>query len=1619
MYSGMKIKWLLAVGAFAFSITAFAGTQVETFEDGVLSGVWLYGNPFGGSQPGSFVIEDGRGIFRKTGDTAGITEYIAMGLAGQDNRIPPPWTVEYTLPDATQLVSNGGYFFHRFWKPGEPVMDWVTLSNVNGNIVVGMPGSAALHSIAAATTTSLKVKFEVETSGLTVYIAANGGAYSAGESVAWQSPVATDTIVGINFAALDHFGPTVLGPFEIAIDDLTISGPSIPDTPDPTDHPRWNPAVPDIGATNLVPNGSFESGAAGWSSIGKQTAWGGDLTSLFGEVVTGDAYDGAHSLKIELGPGKTPITHFDGWPMARVVQNAPLATNIGWLQAEFGAHYTLSAYMRADRAGVPALMTFRFGTDPSTHAWPSARNKSVTLTEEWTRYSFTVTAEEADLFVSLGPNLSSPDAEATVWIDAIQVERAAAPSDFTAREPVELMIDTAYLGDVLPLAGPPMATIFGSNTTGDAVSVTVTAQLEDYYGVELASSQATIEIPAGGSAEQALPLITAGKGQYRAQFTWETPGGVEHEKVLIITVVEPYTLGDSPFGVNHAPPTQELTHLLTTLGVAWTRDCAFDWHELEPTQGNLSFDRTDEQIDREAAAGMNSMAIMPVFAATEWNTEAPADASGPGWVRRSYAPEEPQDLFDFVGAAVAHYADRVEYYEFINEPVWIPFEGGNLSNIYGYTVQDYLELLQGAYPAMKTADPDCKMLGGLSIQAEMPLGDTFISAGGLQYCDIYNLHPYPTPNQAPERFIGNMNRILGVMDANGGRKPIWATEGGYFSEDDLPWTPWVAPPGHNGAVNLTTAGEKVAGDYGVRLAAILLAHNVEKIYYHQGIDGEVNNGSYELDNALMGPLATPKKFLVGLSALAHALGTAPTNGTPLVKAGDVNGQSTTSIYGFAFDRAEGGSALVAWNSQVGGANWILRAPQGLLQRDTVGNPILSNDVPLSGSPVHLISASMNAAELAAACTLQLSIASYDPDSDGDGLYDSFEQCFDGNCDDYNPYSAGNPDGGDLNRSSEDSDDDGLTDYEEVAIYHTNPLNSDSDDDGMPDGWEVANGLDPLADDAGADADGDGVSNGLEFEYGTDPQDEDSFPAAANLTVDLNEITLTEAAPSASFTVMNDGELPLAWEIQGISGVLTVQPTSGTGQQAIEVSASDFTAAAEIALTIQNTTSLSDTEMVTVQIVRSLLPADLAVSTQLLMLTEAAPTASFNVLNLGELPLSWTVSSDTISVSAAPDSGTGEQQVVVTATDFTESITANLSVVNDANPQDSATVVVQIARTPMPGDLDVSTNQVALTESAPSSSFNVLNLGETSIDWEVTSDTTSVTAAPSFGSDETEVVVTALDFAADITANLTVQNVAVASDNETVIVNVTHTPVPSNLGVSSTLVTLNENSPTASVNILNSGELPLFWTATSDVPNVIVAPGAGQGGATITITATNFTTEQTANITVANDNDVTDTETIVVQVQRSATPGDLDVSSNALTLTEDAPETQFNVLNLGETALDWTVTSDSAVVAVTPAGGTDDGAVTVSASDFAADLTVNLAVRNLNDNTDTETVVVTVVAAAPPPTPGCPGFGGSTGPTAGGDNLLFGAVLATLVGLTLWRRQRLILRSKEQAHTNHL
>ena len=84
----------------------------------------------------------------------------------------------------------------------------------------------------------------------------------------------------------------------------------------------------------------------------------------------------------------------------------------------------------------------------------------------------------------------------------------------------------------------------------------------------------------------------------------------------------------------------------------------------------------------------------------------------------------------------------------------------------------------------------------------------------------------------------------------------------------------------------------------------------------------------------------------------------------------------------------------------------------------------------------------------------------------------------------------------------DTDNDGLTDYEEIFVYDTDPLNPDTDGDGINDGDEIKLGLDPLS----TDSDNDGVPDNEEIIAQTvDNSDLDAINSDNDykLTIDIN------------------------------------------------------------------------------------------------------------------------------------------------------------------------------------------------------------------------------------------------------------------------------------------------------------------------------------------------------------------------------------------------------------------------------------------------------------------------------------------------------------------------------------
>lgn len=282
---------------------------------------------------------------------------------------------------------------------------------------------------------------------------------------------------------------------------------------------------------------------------------------------------------------------------------------------------------------------------------------------------------------------------------------------------------------------------------------------------------------------------------------------------------------------------------------------------------------------------------------------------------------------------------------------------------------DYITLLQGASAAIRRANPKAKVIGGLSIQSEMPFGDEFIRGGGLDHVDILNLHPYAN-RRTPESFISDLLRIRGVMDQHATHKEIWATETAYYGLDEFPMMPWH-PPSNHFAANRLLASERQAADYLVRFSAIMLAHGVDKIFWHEPLTGDANQGLNDVENVFIAPGGVPRKTYAALSALANVLGSAPIFSGQWQSTVSSTGTIAPDILGYFFV-ANGRTTFVIWctNDKAASEHWVLKLPVGCKGRNVVGAPIEGEQIPLSESPVYVISTTLTSEEISGQCRLE-------------------------------------------------------------------------------------------------------------------------------------------------------------------------------------------------------------------------------------------------------------------------------------------------------------------------------------------------------------------------------------------------------------------------------------------------------------------------------------------------------------------------------------------------------------------------------------------------------------------------------------------------------------------------
>lgn len=312
---------------------------------------------------------------------------------------------------------------------------------------------------------------------------------------------------------------------------------------------------------------------------------------------------------------------------------------------------------------------------------------------------------------------------------------------------------------------PSILRLSGANFSGEDREVRVRISGKETGGEALAETEHIIRLPARTRQKEfriELPLKNPGHYALSADI-----GGERYDFARARLNMPDAQLPDGRFADYIGHHLFDLPELLAKLGIRNSRSDAFHWFLVEPEKGKFDWRWSDAIVERNRKAGIRMLGILgspPVWAADP--TVVPTHKNAYMSARRK--PASPDDWERYVHAVAARYRGKVAAWEIWNEVDWHPpVPAASFSG----TTADYLELLKRAHRAIRSADPDAKILVsgfgyGTACDNKMPFD--LLKMGAAQYCDFYNVHSYQGL-----KGIGELKRA--VAEARPGMK-LWQSE---------------------------------------------------------------------------------------------------------------------------------------------------------------------------------------------------------------------------------------------------------------------------------------------------------------------------------------------------------------------------------------------------------------------------------------------------------------------------------------------------------------------------------------------------------------------------------------------------------------------------------------------------------------------------------------------------------------------------------------------------------------------------------------------------------------------------------------------------------------------------
>lgn len=709
-----------------------------------------------------------------------------------------------------------------------------------------------------------------------------------------------------------------------------------------TEMPAFSPQrllqLPTEGVVNFLPNSSFECGTGGWGSYAPDLRqWMGNVFQLLGELDDKTAVHGKFSLRLSLRELNLPTFYFDWFDPVRQPIRSLIAAHHGWMTVAKGQAYTLSAFLKSDRPSVVGVLFVRQSDGRNLR-------KDFPLTTGWQRYIFTFTPQAEFIWIGAGFDLAASKASAaTVWLDAVQLERGEQASGYQPCRSIEVKASTEKAGNIFITEQHPTIPLrlHAFNDLLTPQRITTTISVHDFFDVEVLRQRVSLDIPAKSGVTKTVNLALGKWGFYRISMT--PPDKANIAFPLRCAVIKPYRGKDSRWGMNHAYPWQFLLRLAHQAGILWWRDWSVQWRTVQrQPNANFDFTETDIQIDRVVKEGGKALLLFP-FPSAEWNSSGDpvmVEKVQPIVWRRpvmllACKPKDEQTFARYVAESVRFYRDRVTAYQIFNEPLYTFY---SLPASLGHNLGDYLRLLRLAYQAIKAEQPKAIIVGGIGIWADNRWTKEFVENGGLQFADVLDLHLYS--NGDPEGLCEPLQKLWERMQERGEAKPIWLTELGCYADDDPPIMPLRNFFGDAAMRSALHSDERTAAEWLIKFATLFFANGGAKIFLHAGTCGEING--VDTGSVFFEYGGTPRKIYAAVAAMANLLPPEAQFESTAKLSDDV------LVHWFRNRRNRVG---VTWATD--GESHRVKLPAGIRAFDIMGNPIAGETVTVKETPIYL------------------------------------------------------------------------------------------------------------------------------------------------------------------------------------------------------------------------------------------------------------------------------------------------------------------------------------------------------------------------------------------------------------------------------------------------------------------------------------------------------------------------------------------------------------------------------------------------------------------------------------------------------------------------------------------